>query len=666
MSDFKFFSAHVHDQFEKMSKDELFVVGDNNRAFEAHYLASFPAGTNPVYKTNTEHDCSCCKNFLRNLGNVVSIANNDFVTVWDAAAAHAPYPYNVVAASMALFVRSLPITNLFRSKEVQYGAQVSRQQLEDGSVKQWNHFHGKVAKKHFTTDVDGTTGRYRTNCSTLKRGLDELSLAAIDEVMDLIENNALYRGAEHHKAVATFRKAKVKYDSLNNHQRELYIWTNANEHYLPHFRNSVIGTLVTDLSNGVPTEDAVKSFESKVAPTNYKRPTALITKGMVDSAMKTIKELNLEEALERRFAKISDVSVNNVLWVDNAVREQMKGGVKNLLMDAVVEQIKEPALTKDITIQDFMSMLPEVTGIELMVKGQTFNNLMSLTAPVHADSAKLFKWNNDFAWSYVGNITDSIKERVKAAGGNVTNAALRISLSWFNYDDLDLHVITPRGQHIYFGNKMGHLDVDMNASGGTSRTPVENVSFRPGQVADGKYKVIVDQFHKRETSNIGCMVEIECEGKLMQLSHAKALNKQTPIAEITVKNGSIVGIEAAAGVVVGGISQEKWGIHSEKFNKVSTVMFSPNYWDDNAVGNKHWFFVLDGCVNDEPTRGIYNEFLNGSLDVHRKVFEVLGDRTKCPPSTEQLSGLGFSSTKAESVIARVTMGKRQQLFEINF
>ena len=50
------------------------------------------------------------------------------------------------------------------------------------------------------------------------------------------------------------------------------------------FRNTVIGTLVQDLSAGVDLEVAVKSYETKVAPQNYKRPTALITKAMVESA----------------------------------------------------------------------------------------------------------------------------------------------------------------------------------------------------------------------------------------------------------------------------------------------------------------------------------------------------------------------------------------------
>jgi hypothetical protein len=49
------------------------------------------------------------------------------------------------------------------------------------------------------------------------------------------------------------------------------------------------------------------------------------------------------------------------------------------------------------------------------------------------------------------------------------------------------------------------------------------------------------------------------------------------------------------------------------------------------------------------------------------VFEVLGDRTKCEPSPDQLSGLGFSSTVRSSVVAKVTMtGGRRHLISIQF
>ena len=63
----------------------------------------------------------------------------------------------------------------------------------------------------------------------------------------------------------------------------------------------MIGTLLVDLASGVDLEAAVRSFESKVAPANYKRPTALITQSMIDSALEKLSELGLEDAVKETF-----------------------------------------------------------------------------------------------------------------------------------------------------------------------------------------------------------------------------------------------------------------------------------------------------------------------------------------------------------------------------
>jgi len=67
--------------------------------------------------------------------------------------------------------------------------------------------------------------------------------------------------------------------------------------------------------------------------------------------------------------------------------------------------------------------------------------------------------------------------------------------------------------------------------------------------------------------------------------------------------------------------------------------------------------MLKGCKNPDATRGIYNEFLRSDLDQHRKVFEIVGSKTKCQPSDDQLSGLGFSSTRSD-VVTIVVNGRR--------
>lgn len=661
MSDFHTFAHLVHRRFNELSKHELFVVGDDNRAFEQHYLASFPEGTNPIYKTNTEHDCSCCKQFIRNLGNVVAIIDGKVETVWGVKGASAPY--DTVAAAMDAFVKAQPITNVFRTTEGSFGAEQTKQLLKGGEVKRWNHFYGRVENRHFTQLADKVKGDYRTAAQVFHRGLTELKASAFDTVLDLIASKALYRGEEHLASVKAFQKLQSEYRKLTSEEQTSYVWANAMAP-ASRFRNTVIGTLLTDLSDGVDLEAAVRSFEAKVAPTNYKRPTALITPRMVEDAVAKLNELGLEHAIERRFAKISDVSVNNVLWVDNSVKDQMQG-IKGLLLPATATKAPKKVVAQDIGIDEFMtSVLPAASSVEILVGNGLLNNLMSLTAPMHADTGGLFKWGNDFAWAYAGNITDSIKEKVKKAGGNVTNAKMRISLAWFNFDDLDIHIFEPSGNRIYFGNKSNKLDVDMNAGGGRTREPVENVSWTA--VPDGEYQVQVHQYSQRERTDVGCVVEIENDGKLTQLSYKKPLQGMVDIAVVTVRAGKITGIVPAKDIVSGGISMEKWGIKTETFVKVNTLMFSPNYWDNNAVGNKHWFFVLDGCKNDEPTRGIFNEFLRSDLEQHRKVFEVLGDKTKCRPTDDQLSGLGFSSTRGDTVTVRVTSGTHPKTFNITF
>lgn len=87
----------------------------------------------------------------------------------------------------------------------------------------------------------------------------------------------------------------------------------------------------------------------------------------------------------------------------------------------------------------------------------------------------------------------------------------------------------------------------------------------------------VNQYRQRDTSDVGCVIEVESNGSLTQLSYAPALRGKVPMAKLTVQNGVVVNIEPAKGVTGGGISQEKWGVKTETFVKVNTLMYSPNY-----------------------------------------------------------------------------------------
>lgn len=119
------------------------------------------------------------------------------------------------------------------------------------------------------------------------------------------------------------------------------------------------------------------------------------------------------------------------------------------------------------------------------------------------------------------NIDNEIKQRVEKAGGLYEGVDFRASLIWHNTNDLDLHVITPSGFHIYYpsSNKQapcgGFLDVDMNVRGETTK-PVENIRWKKGSAREGVYKVFVRTyaFHGNSQKETPIKVEIEINGEV--------------------------------------------------------------------------------------------------------------------------------------------------------
>jgi hypothetical protein len=649
------------DVFEvELEKDELWDI----------YLSSFPEGTNDIYQTRPFHDCSSDRHFVRNIGGLVDIANDytGVKTVWDNCDG-LDYPYNEISAKLAAHVRTKAIASVFSTNMRGYGQKKTRANIEGiEQVVTFYHFHCKIASQNYSNDFGSVIGTSKTKADVLKRTLESLKLSAADEVADLINSKSIYRGEEFKRSVNEFRSMVKEYQKLNsNTARDLFIWKNYKS-IVATFKNSSIGSLVDDLSTGVALEDAVRMFESKVAPENYKRSKSLITPRMIQDALKTVDELGYRESLERRLAKESDLSVNSVLFVDRETAVLMKDGLESMLMketktDAV--KFDKEKLTR-LHISDFINnIIPSASSMEVFVENSQQNNLMTLTAPVHEGSKNIFKWSNDIGWSYNGNITDSIKDKVKRAGGK-TDAKCRVSLSWYNTDDLDIHVVEPNGNEIYFGNKCNKLDVDMNA-GSVVRDPVENVTW--STLNDGVYEVKVKNFNKRESIDVGFLIEFEINKQLTTFQYDKPVSGKVSVFEFTISKGNVVDVKISKDVKQsGGISQEIWNIKTEQFVKVKTLLDSPNHWDDNQVGNKHWFFILKDCNTPEKMRGIYNEFLKDDLyQKHRKVFEVLGDKTKCEVEENQLSGYGVSSTRDDELIVKVAGPKiKTSIYKLYF
>lgn len=610
--DFNIVKIAVAVQFERMQQGKLFRTGATG--LWANYLGAFPPGTNPILNVRTEHDCACCRQFIRDVGNVV---NSEMVSIWDVEAGE----YQPIVDALSRAVKSQPIVDVFLHDSRVAGVDKNFQQVVD-RVQTWTHFFVNIRGEHVLKReaIPTRLSELRSARDVFARSLAEIKPEAVSTVLDLL--GTIYRGEEHRGLVTSFGAVQAKWLA-----GAFIEWSETGA--LAHIRNTVIGTLLVDLSEGKDIEAAVGAYEAKVAPMNYKRPTALVTQGMIDKAKATLTELGLVSALERRFTVMDDLSVNNLIWRGRSPRT----GLDAIRPTAPVKLLLKPRET---------SILPVLKAQTVEILFESPADLVSLIAPVDPTALGLFKWTNRFSWSYNGDVADSIKEKVKKAGG-VVEADLCCRLAWHNYDDLDLHLVAPGGHHISYAHKSvggGRLDVDMNAGRGTTREGVENIFYADRRtMIPGEYTLFVRQYMQRESIDVGFEVEMDFLSKSIgRFVYDRVVKGDVIVAKFTFDGDAIRFLPGTLPTAPGGSA---WGLTIGAFHPVSAVLLSPNHWDVPGIGLKHYFFIIDGCVNDGSARGFYNEFLSPELEKHRKVLEIVGSKMRVSGSGG-FSGLGFS------------------------
>ena len=671
--EFKDFSTAVEEQFNKMASDHnmtlVRVAVDNDKLYEL-YLNSYPSDVNKLFRERRSYDCNCCRNFIRRLGGVIAINNSNLsvTSVWDVTV---PGYFQGVADILAEFVKTSRIDNLYETSENIAGS-IANFDNYDTSIK-WNHFYAKVPQRLVKTNdsIGSALGEHIANKEVFASSLKVISLDSANTILELITQNSLYRGVENKKAVQSFVKSKKKYDSLTPEDQLKFLWTESKKLGMSgRIKNTAIGTLLVDYTESCDIEKSVASYENKVSGTNYKRTTSLVTPAMVKQAQEKLQSLGYIDSLERRLATKNDVSVNDVLFT--SVHQKAMNVFDDIIDDTKRKVTKELKDVESISVDHFLkNVLPNAQKVEVLFESRLKSNLMAITAPVHATSNNMMKWTNQLAWSYNGDTTDAIKERVKKAGGNV-DGYFRASLSWHNSDDLDLAIIDPRNERIYFGNKRstkgGQLDIDANGGRVTDeQNPVENIYYTDKKMLEiGTYEIKVNNFNRRSSSSNEHELQIEFNGQLHTYAYPTTLRNSQNVSIKVHYDGTNITIDPSSGYsTVASSGEDVWNIKSGEFHPVTMMINSPNHWNENKVGNKHLFFLLDKCNPTEDIRGFYNEYLKPELNDIRKTIEVLGSRTKIVPSdnTDSLSGIGFSDTVRNDVTVRVS-GKTVRTFKV--
>jgi len=692
--EFNEFKKVFQNNFNNIIKDQntLFVTEANKDNLWNLYLNSFPEGTNNVYREKREFDCSCCRHFIKSFGNVVIIKNNKLISIWDFNIEDPKYQQ--VINALSLYVKAFSVCNVFVAKEQIFGIDYNFEKRDDLPFK-WYHFQLELPKR-FIFDMDKTVGSFqdvfRDNKNGLLRALEEISKESVETTLELILRKKLYKAEECKDILEKFLFVHNEYSNIDEKDKDNYIWIKSVElgtgisrlrnHFFlfSRFDKYVlqwIGPFLLDLSKGVELNNARNKYLKIVDPNNFYHSKPVYSKRMVEDAEKKVSELGYKESISRRFAIPDDIPKNNVLFSNKDVITYIdENDIFGELKKEAIVNPKKFNNIETIEINDFIhNILPKITKIEALFENRLVPNLVSLITSKNKNSKSMFKWNNDLTWAYKNNITDSsMKQQVKLAGGRI-EGPLRFSILWNengdNQNDLDAHCIEPNRNHIFYQNRLPtihpsscRLDVDVIHPG--NKIAIENMIWTNlNKMLEGKYMLYIHVYSYRNGIS-GFQAEIEFDGQIYSYSYNKSVKQNDIIKIAQIDYNKKEGFKITHLLKSSMSSNIEWNIRINQFHPVSFFMLSPNHWQEQGIGNKHFFFMLNDCINNENTNGFFNEFLNTELKPHKHVLEALSYKMQVEQSNNQLSGLGFSSTRRNSLICKVEGHSYKKLIKVIF
>lgn len=707
----KIFNKKVQEQFNLMSQTgKLFRVELTGQQIWDLYLSSFTKENDPVFRdpSSSVHNCNHCKNFIRRYGNIVSVDENYNITTMFEVVADEEFENTAKVLTAAIKssritevffetfneLNSLPYESCTKSNAVFQLGVVSNSKrytkeeaekfgvVKPNEVRTFNHIHLFVDKAFVDTSgnsVESLMSNYRDAKNVFQRAMETISLDTLKLVKDLINQGSLLDGATHLYKIEQIIPLKEEYDNLPASQRDNWCWVKSFKLPYAKFKNELIGVLCSELSEGEELNKACQSWNKRVDPANYMKATAPITKKQIEEAKTFVEENGYTESFNRRFATIDDIKVSEILH-SNVGEGKIKSvsifdGVKST---STRHKRNEFEGVEEITIDKFMKdILPSCTSVEAFFANRHQGNLVSLTTANDADSKPIFKWSNNYSWTFNGNLAgkSQIKEAVKLRGGK-TEGIVNIRLAFPNTtSDYDLHVTEPNRNEIYYANRRqihqssGMLDLDAQGADGhfPPEQRVENIIYIDEQkINNGKYLIYVHNYSMRD-NNFGFTIEVEIDGDVTTFNHNSIIQNGAKV-DVCWISKTVKGFEVIPILPVGdsnSLSKEVYSIETNQFHKVNLICLSPNHWGENNVGNKHYFFMLDGCKSPVSIRSFHNENLLPELAAHRKVLEVLGATNMIEPTKKQLSGLGFNATVRDELIVKL-QGTHKRIIKIKF
>ena len=383
--------SKMQERFASFTKGSPVFQTDAGYKLWDAYLNSFPV------EDRQYHDCQACKSFIRRFGGLVVIKDDGSFksAVWPKDASIGDYYCSGVEA-MRKLVKKAKVVGVFLSRETVFGTP------EGGG---WTHFAVYNANRYTNGVV--TPGQKmaekREDYKTVRRALDEFSIASLTTMMQVINSDQLYR-AENVQG-----PGKWLYDLKVRLSNEKVTKVKTNLLWLAvatapagfcHPRSSMIGTLLEDISSGQFSFEAIQSrFAQKMHPLNYKRPQAPPKDGNIAVAEKMVEKLGIKSSLRRRRAHEGDIKER--LWQPKPVtNSEVADGSSTFghLRGARKDRDRSSAIKIPPTVMTWdkfqRTVIPNADKIELYMSPIQAYPIVGLLTATDPAAPPIIKWDN--------------------------------------------------------------------------------------------------------------------------------------------------------------------------------------------------------------------------------------------------------------------------------
>jgi hypothetical protein len=414
------FLERLQTAFEGHLAHQRLFTTDAAGLWEA-YLAALPE------EARQEYACSACRRFVERFGSLVSIDGQGLQrsVFWDERLA-TPALFAAVEQLRAR-VEKARVTGVFLSAQAVWGTPVKGD---------WTHMAVRVPPAHVfrpsLLDAHQRMAELREHSRCLNVALGEFPTDLLKQAHSILQAEALSRSE---KFIGVVEWLLARQEERKQPQGHNLLWkavASAPAGFCTP-RASMVGTLLEDLSAGLPFETVQARFNAKMHPLQYQRPQAAPSAGNVEQAEAAIAKLGLAPALERRFATLADVPLT---WKPAADKAVSNRGIFGHLRTKE-ERSRELHLPgKTLTWVKFRdTVLPTAERIQLRVPSSS-PAFSALVTAVHADAPPLLQWDsleqrNPVSWYFYPNGSTASSWGLKPGEVEVLGVTMKPN-TWFN------------------------------------------------------------------------------------------------------------------------------------------------------------------------------------------------------------------------------------------